>query len=151
MIRDELTTFAKATALNTGDAGSYIIGNVIDTEDVRDLGAGTQDLHFYAVVNTTATSGGSATLVLNLVTDDNSSLSSPTVIASSGTAKAVANLGAGKVIVDVRLPQNAAYERYLGIQQVTGTAAFTAGKIDAFLSLETPAHNSYPDALEPIA
>lgn len=147
MIRDRLTTLAKNTALNTGGAGSYIIGDAIDLQTTsRNIGSGSDGLWFYAVVNVTATSGGSATLVLNLITDDNSSFSSPTVIASSGTAIAVANLVKGKVIVAVKVP-SVLCERYVGIQQTTGTAAFTAGSIDAFFAEDIPDWLAVPDAL----
>jgi len=46
----------------------------------------------------------------------------------------VASMTAGKTLMAVQLPmEGTAYERYIGIQQVTGTAAFTAGKVNAFL------------------
>lgn len=135
MILDERTEFCDATALNTGAAGSYLIGDVLDTGIARELG-GDRALYLVVTVDTTATSGGSATGTFNLVTDDNASLSSPaTVIASK--AWAVADMTAGKVLMAVALPlQGTAYERYLGIQQVTGTAAFTAGKVNAFLTTD---------------
>ena len=41
---------------------------------------------------------------------------------------------AGKVLAAVKLPQGFNYERYLGILQVTGTTAISAGKINAFLT-----------------
>ena len=43
-----------------------------------------------------------------------------------------------------RLPA-ASYERYVGIQQITGTAAFTAGAIDAFLTMDPIAWKAYAD------
>ena len=38
MIADKLTTFCDAVELNTGAAGAYMIGDVIDIEDLRDIG-----------------------------------------------------------------------------------------------------------------
>ena len=144
MICDKLATFADDTALNTGAAGSYIIGDQIDLQVARGIGTliGHAQLWLVVKVQTTATSGGSATLAVNLVTDDNGALSSPTVIAST-PAFAVANLTAGTVLAVFALPISSAYERYIGIQQVTGTAAFTAGKIDAFLTTSPPAYRAY--------
>ena len=40
MILDERLEFCDATALNTGGAGTYLLGDVIDLEVARDIGAG---------------------------------------------------------------------------------------------------------------
>lgn len=133
MILDERTEFCDATALNTGAAGSYLIGDVIDLSIARDLG-GDQAVYLVVQVDTTATSGGSATGQFNLVTDDNAALSSPATLVSS-RAWPVASMTAGTTLMAIQLPmEGTAYERYIGIQQVTGTAAFTAGKVNAFLT-----------------
>ncbi|CAB4144345.1 hypothetical protein UFOVP456_35 [uncultured Caudovirales phage] len=144
MILDERNEFADATALNTGAAGDYVIGDVIDLGVARDIGNGA-DLDFVVQVDTTATSGGSATLQISLATDDNASLSSPTKVVSS-QAVAVASLTAGTTIFRVKVPAGT-YERYLGIVQTTGTAAFTAGKINAFLTSDTANWRAYNDAI----
>lgn len=143
MILDKRTEFADAVALNTGAAGSYLIGDVVDLgAAARDIGAG-EALYLVITVDTAATSGGSATGQFNLVTDDNASLSSPAVIVSS-KAWAVADMTAGKTLLAVELPlEGTTYERYLGIQQVTGTAAFTAGKVNAFLTTEVARWKAY--------
>ena len=142
MILDERTEFCDATALNTGAAGSYLIGDVVDLSVARDLG-GDRALYLVVTVDTAATSGGSATGQFNLVTDDNASLSSPTVVASS-RAVPVASMTAGATLFAVQLPmEGTAYERYIGIQQVTGTAAFTAGKVNAFLTMDVARWKAY--------
>lgn len=144
MICDKLATFADDTALNTGAAGSYIIGDQIDLQVARGIGTliGHAQMWLVIKVQTTATSGGAATGTFDLVTDDNGSLSSPTVIFSTPSF-AVANMTAGTLLAVVALPISSAYERYIGIQQRTGTAAFTAGKIDAFLTTSPPAYRAY--------
>lgn len=144
MILDERTEFCDAVALNTGGAGSYLLGDVIDLGEAKDLG-NSDPLYLVVQVDTTATSGGSATGVISLVTDDNASLSSPAVLVSS-KAWAVADITAGTTLMVVQLPmEGTAYERYLGIQQTTGVAAFTAGKINAFIT-HTPARWKAYDA-----
>lgn len=145
MITDKLATFADGVALNTGGAADYVIGDVID------LGANyqlwdTDELYFVAKVTTAATSGGSATLVLSLATDDNSSLSSPTKVFST-PAIAVATLVANYVLCKVEVPKGVAWERYIGIVQTTGTAAFTAGAIDVFLTSVPSNYRAFADAL----
>jgi hypothetical protein len=142
MILDERTEFCDATALNTGAAGNYLIGDVVDLGVARDLG-GDMAVYLVVSVDTTATSGGSATGQFNLVTDDNASLTSPTTLVSS-KAWTVATMTAGTVLMAVQLPlEGTAYERYIGIQQVTGTAAFTAGKVNAFLTEDVARWKAY--------
>ncbi len=148
MIADALLTFGDNTALNTGAAGSYIIGDQIDLGVARNVGVGIGEGQLFLVVtvDTTATSGGAATLQINLIADDNGAMASPVVLASSG-AIAVASLVQGRTVIVLALPITDSYERYLGIQQVTGTAAFTAGKINAFLTTTPPARRAYPDGI----
>lgn len=137
MILDERNEFCDAVALNTGGAASYLLGDVIDLTVARDIGGGEADLYLVIQVDTTATSGGSATGAFSLASD------AQAAIATDGSATIhhvtpaipVATLVAGYQIAVIPLPRGIpAYERYLGILQTTGTAAFTAGKINAFIT-----------------
>lgn len=136
MILDELTEFCDATALNTGGAASYLIGDVVD------LGAGSKPLydieHLYLVitVDTTATSGGAATGQFHLASDAQAAIAvdGTATYHWSSSARTVASLVAGLVVAVVPLPKLPIYERYLGILQTTAVAAFTAGKVNAFLT-----------------
>jgi len=148
MILDELLEFCDATALNTGGAASYLIGDVIDLgATARNIGVGPQPVYLVITVDTTATSGGSATGAFHLCSD------AQAAIAVDGTATyhfstaaiAVATLIAGYTIAAVALPQGKMYERYLGIVQTTAVAAFTAGKVNAFLTYDVSAWRSYPN------
>jgi hypothetical protein len=146
MILDERTEFLDAVALNLGAPGSFLLGDVIDLTNVRDIGMG-EPLWLVVTVDTAATSGGAATLVLNLLTDTDPALGSPVVLATSPTF-ALAALTAGSMIWAVALPiEGNLYERYLGIQQVTGAAAFTAGKINANIVRDVAKRKLYPDAV----
>jgi hypothetical protein len=135
MILDERTEFCDANALNTGGAASYLVGDVIDLGATsQDIGNG-EEVWLVIQIDTTATSGGSATGQFHLASD------AQAAIAVDGTATyhfstpaiAVATLVAGYLVAMVRLPIGT-YERYLGILQTTAVAAFTAGKINAFLT-----------------
>lgn len=148
MILDERNEFCDATALNTGVAATYLIGDVIDLGSTsQDVGAG-EDLYCVIQVDTAATSGGAATGNFKLASD------AQAAIATDGTATehlasgaiAVADLTAGKLVMAAKIPAGT-YERYLGILQVTGTAAFTAGKVNAFLTKDISKWTAYPDAL----
>ena len=148
MIIDKRTEFADAVALNTGAAGTYLVGNVIDLEKTGlDMGQG-EPVYLVISVDTAANSGGSATAAFTLASD------AQAAIATDGSATVhfktdavpVASLTAGKQVAMVALPAGT-YERYLGILQTTGTAAFTAGKIDAFLTLDPTGWKAYPDGI----
>lgn len=153
MILDERTEFCDATALNTGGAASYLIGDVIDLgllygDTTGDNVNIVDDLYLVMQVDTTATSGGSATGQFHLASD------AQAAIAVDGTATyhfstaaiPVATLVAGYEIAMVQLPKGT-YERYLGILQTTAVAAFTAGKVNAFLTMNPEAHRNFPDAI----
>jgi hypothetical protein len=149
VILDELTEFCDATALNTGGAGTYLIGDVIDTKSAAIDPNTTKDLGFSEVylvirVATTATSGGSATGTFRLASDSTADLATSATVHFTSATFAVAAMTAGTTIAVVKLPSGS-YERYLGIQQVTGTAAFTAGAIDAFLTSDPNAWRAYAD------
>ena len=145
MFVDKLTEFCDGVALNTGAAGTYNVGDVIDIEDLRDLGQG--NVYLVITIQTTATSGGSATGQFRLVSDSVAvpDTSTATVHATSQVL-AVADMTAGTNVMTIVLPmEDPAYERYLGIQQITGVAAFTAGNIDAFLTTDVAKWKAYAD------
>lgn len=147
MIMDELNEFCDATAMNTGGAGTYLLGDVIDLGSIgtlKDIGNG-RPVYLVLQVTTTATSGGAATGNFQLASDSTANLAtSPTVHWQSG-ALALATIAAG-LRYAVALPTEKRYERYLGVLQVTAVAAFTAGAIDAFLTLDAPGWYAPPDA-----
>lgn len=144
MIMDSRLEFCDAVALNTGAAGTYLLGSQIDlgTDGVNDV----DSVYLVVNVDTAATSGGSATLQISLASDDTASISTTTsTIHYTSAAIAVASLTAGTYVSRVELPKGT-YERYLGILQITGTAAFTAGKINAFLTNDPFTGKAFPDA-----
>jgi len=129
-ILDSQLLFSDAQAITADAVGT----NVIDLGAVRDIGKG-QELWFYAFVQTTATSGGSATLTTALVTDDSASFGSATTLLTSA-AIAVASLTAGTVLVKARIPSTT--ERYLRVNWIVATAALTAGNFSAFITTDVP-------------
>lgn len=145
MILDERTEFCDATALNTGGAGSYLLGDQIDTggDGINDVSG----MFLVIQVETTATSGGSATGQFHLCSDASASIATDgsATYHFSTAAIAVANLTAGTYVARVALPKGT-YERYVGILQTTAVAAFTAGKINAFLTQEPFTVKAFPNA-----
>ena len=145
MILDKRNEFCDATALNTGAAGTYLIGDQIDLGVARDIGNG-EPLYLVITVDTQPTSGGAATAQFTLASDDTAN------IATNGTASvhfqtkafSIAEMTVGAVLAAVPLPtEGVAYERFLGILQTTGAAAFTGGKINAFLTPDVAKWKSY--------
>ena len=147
MITDKLTRFCTATALNTGAAGTYLVGDVVDMQAARDIGQGVP-IYLVVSVATTATSGGSATLQVQLASDAQEAIAtdgSASVHAVSATF-AVADMTAGTNVMKAIIPmEGVEYERYLGLLQITGGAAFTAGAIDAFLTPTPAGWKAYAD------
>lgn len=157
MILDERTEFADATSVAAA-AGTALIGDVIDLGTAsRDIGNG-QQLWLVIQTDTEIITGGLAgTIAFQLASDAQAAIAtdgSATIHLTTGnivTDDAAANdarLDAGGTIYAGPLPGGATYERYLGILCVTGTTTTTAGKINAFLTLDPPAINrAYADAM----
>jgi len=156
MILDSRNEFADAVALNTGAAGTYLVGSQIDLGmTAGGLGAGDQ---LYLVINVdTGIKVGSSTgtVQFQLASDASAAIAtdgSATVLAVSpsfatSTTSDVGALAAGKTLWIVELPMQPEAERYLGILQVTGTTAVSAGKINAFLTTDVAKWKAYADAI----
>lgn len=148
MILDERNEFADATALSTAATGRALVGDVIDLGGTsQDIGNG-QPLYLVIQVDTAVTSAGSATVSFELASDASASIATD----GSATVHAVtaaipkASLVAGYVAAAVALPIGT-YERYLGILQNVGTAALTAGKVNAFLTTDVAKWVATPDGI----
>lgn len=136
MILDSRNEFCDAVSLNTGAAGTYLIGSQIDTGLANNIGA-IDDLYLVIQVQTGITAAAAGTVSFSLASDDSAAISTSTSTVHFTTAASVTGttaIAAGTVLACVALPKGFTYERYLGILQTTGTAAITAGKIDAFLT-----------------
>lgn len=151
MMYDVLARFAENFDQDL-ETGTALLTSQIDLGAAGvDIGDG-QPVYLVCVVEETFTDGGdSATLELRLVSDDTASIhaSTSTLHLSTGTMLK-AQLVAGNVLWWVVPHGNTAkpYERYLGVNAVTGTAGFDAGEITVFLSLTPPTNTrAYPDAL----
>lgn len=135
---DSLNEFCDATALNTGVAGNYNVGSTIDLGLAPgEIGSGKP---LYLVIQASTAFAGGGSVAFRLVTDAGAtpSTTAPTVHVTTPYF-AAADGAEGATLAIIALPQKGnTYEQYLGIQQLTITAAFTAGAINAFLT-DTPA------------
>lgn len=150
-ILDERTEFADATALNTGAAGTYNIGDLIDSTVVRDLGNGQPIYLVVSVATGITVAASTGTVAFRLVSDSTDTISTTTAtvhVTSQAHATSTTAIPAGRILFVVALPwEGAVYERYLALQQITGTTAVNAGAVDAYLTLDPPVWKAYPDAL----
>ena len=110
----------------------------------RDLGLLDDDLYLVVMVTEAFTAAGAATLTIDLVGDDNSSLSSPTVLQNLGTTIGKATLIVGYEIFKGRLPIGKITERYLGLNYTVATGPMTAGKVRAFFTKDIDKQFYYP-------
>jgi len=148
MIMDDRVEFADATSNGAPNNSTVNVGDIVDTTVIRDIGMG-QPVYLVVTVDTAVTSGGAATVAFLLVSD------STTTIATDGTATKhlesaaipVASLVAGYKMVMALPAENPAYERYLAFQvKETAGQALTAGKVNAFLTLDPYGWKAYADA-----
>jgi hypothetical protein len=156
MILDELLEIGDALALNTGAAGTYLIGDQIDLgAAARDIGNG-EPLYLVVTVDTSIITAGSAgTVQFKLVSDDTASIATDGSATEHYASKAFVTddaalneLDAGALAFAVALPmEGPVYERYLGLLQLTGTTAISAGKINAFLTRDVAKYKAYANAI----
>jgi len=118
--------FSDAQAI-TVDAAST---NYIDTQVA---GRAYDEQWLEVMVNTTFdTSGEAGTLVIKLQTDSDSAFGSATDLYTSASF-AESALVAGAKLIQMRLPEG--LERYIQLYfDVNNSDAFTAGKVDAYLT-----------------
>ena len=143
MYVDAFAEFADAQAVT-----STAISNVMDLGDdntTRDIGAG-EPVYLIVSTQTTATDTSSdATLTISLESDSAVGLdSSATVHYTTAALAFAAYATAGTTLVAIRLPSGS-YERYLGVRFTVASGPLTAGKFDAFLTLDAGIYRSYAD------
>jgi hypothetical protein len=147
MIMDKFLEFSDAqavtaTAISTNVVDLYPLGNNTVTNLTRDIGTGE---NIYLIVNTLAAAtdtGSDATLTITLESDDNTSLSSPTVHFSTAALAFAAFSPAGTNLVKIKLPAGD-YQRYLGVRFTVANGPLTAGTFDAFLVKDAQAFTAY--------
>ncbi len=157
MIMDERTEFCDAVAIDGAAAPTTaLVGDVIDlTATHRDIGSG-EPIYLVITTDTEIITGGTAgTVEFKLASDAQAAIAtdgSATIHWASRafvTDDAAANdtqMNAGGVIAVVALPmEGAVYERYLGILVTRTTTAITAGKINAFLTLDPAKWSAYAE------
>lgn len=148
MILDERNEFADATALDLVGTGRVLVGDVIDLGAADAMGSEAGEMYLVIQVDTAVTSAGAATVSFELASDAQAAIAvdGTATVHFASAAIPKATLVAGYQAVCVRLPIGT-YERYLGIIQNVGTAALTAGKINAFLTHDAKYIKAFADGI----
>lgn len=144
MILDSFLEFSEGQDISQV-AATYLSTNIIDLEDVRDIGQG-QPMYLNIQIDV-AVEGTSSTIEFRLRSDAVEAIHATTSTGhwTSG-AIAEATLIAGYHL-QIPLPMEPpAYERYLGVQAIVAVATTTAGTFSAFLTFDPHGWKSYPDA-----
>lgn len=147
MIMDSTLEIADAVQITFTANTTTLIGNQIDTSVVRDIGQGKPT--YLVITVDTAFAGGNG-IQFRLVSDAQAAIAVDGTESRHYTSEefVAADLTVGKTIV-VPLPMGTAepYERYLGLSHTNGiTTAFTAGKINAFLTFDPFGWTAQADA-----
>lgn len=148
MVLDSRCEFCDATALSTVGTGLALVGNVMDlTLVTRNVSTPPRPLYLVIQVDTAVTSAGAATVSFILASDAQAAIavdgSATQHVATFAVPKATLIAGFTMVIPLPGVKPD--YERFLGIIQNVGTAALTAGKINAFLTHDPKQWRAYDD------
>ena len=150
MYIDLQTTFSGTTTaagVKTGQnvGASAISTNVLDlrnaaTPVLADEGIIEHDLWLTIMVDTAITAAGAATVTFSLESDSTADLATSATVHYTTAAIGKATLVAGYIPVQIQLPTQATYERYLGVRYTvaTGPLTQTPGGFLAWLSPDVP-------------
>lgn len=158
MIIDKSAQFANAVALNTSGTGYFNHGDVINLQNLRDIGRGRLSLYLVILVTTAVTSAGAATVQFTLASDVQQPLRTDgvsenihfqTAAIPKATLVATYQLAIPIPLQNINLSgaANPAYAQYVGLQINVGTAALTAGNATAALVTDPDSWLAYNSAV----
>lgn len=128
----DVNTKLSAAQAPTGSTGDIASTNIYDNGSANSSDVGmTEEIWLNVVCSTTATSGGSATVQAVLQDSADASTWADVLV---GPSFAVANVTAGVTLLQTQPPVGT--RRYLRVVYRIGTASLTAGKFEAFFSLD---------------
>jgi hypothetical protein len=142
MIIDKLLSPAIRKNLSTLTVTTQVIGEVMDFGPKRNLGLLSTPYSSGWDINVRgATSDGAPTLALQLVTDDDEALPTPTVIWTQ-TGISLASLT--KFDLFLPIPSTDLWERYVAFRAVVGVAVYTGGTISIEYTADARNWRAYP-------
>jgi len=152
MILDETLEFCDAVSAIQAASSVALIGDVVDLGAAGESqGSPDKPLFLVITVDTAVVSADSNPLSFKLVSDAQAALATNGTASEHVVTPALlpASYPAGAKFVFALPSPGVAYERYLGILEVTGagTSGITAGKVNAFLTFDAGHQKAYPDAI----
>lgn len=150
MYLDEYLEFGDAEALDTSGAGISLLGDVVDLGATgEDIGNG-EPLYLVIQVTTAVTSAGAATAQFHLASDAAAAIAtdgSATVHLETGAIGKATLVAGATVVLPIPPADTITYERYLGVLVTVGTAALTAGAVNAFITHDVANWKATADAI----
>lgn len=137
---DKRSTFARELSI-PAEGGPTKFGEAIPLDTAVNLGAGAP---LWLVISVPVAGVGGTSVVFEFVTSAVDALSSPTILWTSGTFLTAA-LTQGAILTSMALP-SVNYGLFMGLR-ATVVGTYSAGKINAYLTMEPPAWNTYPEAV----
>lgn len=149
MWMDKRTEFADNIAVSTAGTGTYVLGEVVDLGNARDIGV--KGLHLIIQVSEAFAGATSCQFVLASDAQDPLAADGGETRHYASDVFTVTQLTLG-FTMSIPLPSGdtvqgedaIGYERYLGMEVII-VGVNTAGKVRAFLSPEPLARNIYPE------
>lgn len=136
MIIDKSLELCDAEALSTAGTGLALVGDQVNIGAAgENIGAG-EPMAMVIHVTTSVTSAGAATVEFQVVSDASAAIAADgteTLHVASGAIPKASLVAGFQIVLPLPPAGGVPYEQYLGIQQNVGTAALTAGAIDAFI------------------
>lgn len=154
---DDNLMLCSAVALNTGAAGTYLIGSQIDSNTVRDLGNG-RPVYFFIDVETAIEAAGAGTISFVLASDDAVGVGTTATTSNwhyqtppipTSTTTDTTTLIAGTRLFECAIPSDGItpYGLFLGLLQITASNAITAGKVNVGFTLSPTSQRYYPNGI----
>ncbi len=146
MLQDAQALFSNAQAVTA----TALSTNVIDARHIdntlKDLGTG-KSVYLEITCSETFVSTGSSTLVVTLESDSVSTIDTSPTVHITTVAIPKATLVSGMQPIQIQLPHEATYERYLAVRYTVGVLNFTAGKLTAAIVGEGPKFKAYANRI----
>lgn len=138
---DKQLQFSSAQAVTA----TAVSTNVVDIGAAAPRIGDGENLNILVECDVAMTDAGSdSTVTAELVTDDNESMSSATLLQTLGVFPALSAIGAA---VKARIAQGLAFERYIAVRYTVANGDLTTGSFSAHIVKDLDVQKAYPDAI----
>ena len=139
MILDKELQFSSAQAVTA----TAVSTNVVDLNTAGiDIGTG-ENLFIHTKIDVAMTDAGSdSTITVELVTDDNSSMSTPVLVQTLGVFAAVSGITTKPIVQ--RIQPSALFERYIAIRYTATGGSLTTGSFSSSIVKDAELYKAYP-------